>query len=66
MKDAYVAALVEDMNGKFDLIMETLKPIQADVAQLTYDVAILKDESKLWRALYKDHECRITVLEKAV
>ena len=63
MKDAYVAALVEDMNGKFDLIMEFLSPLQQDVRELKHGMSEVKYELKLIGSLCRDREVRIRAVE---
>ncbi|HSW81497.1 MAG TPA: hypothetical protein VLG40_03810 [Candidatus Saccharimonas sp.] len=40
----YVAAILEDINSKFDFLVEIVMPMQKDVASLKDDVAMLKDD----------------------
>ena len=47
MKDRYVAVLLEDINWKFDFLVEIVQPMQKDVMQLKEDVADLKNEMRL-------------------
>jgi outer membrane murein-binding lipoprotein Lpp len=55
--DNYTAILLEDMNDKFDLIMEAIRPLQtlpAQVARLGEDVAELKSDMKVVKAAITD------------
>lgn len=55
--DDYTAILLEDMNDKFDLIMEAIRPLQtlpAQVARLGEDVAELKSDMKVVKAAITD------------
>lgn len=67
MKDNYVAMLLEDMNGKFDFILENIVPdvqtLKQDVRQLKTDMRAVKADIHVLKALYNDHQKRLGVLE---
>lgn len=75
MKDDYVAVLLEDMNSKFDAVIESVSGLATDVKelkQLIPDVTELKSDVKVIKAAVtdqttklNDHETRITVIEAA-
>ncbi|HXH26747.1 MAG TPA: hypothetical protein VNG90_02545 [Candidatus Acidoferrum sp.] len=72
-KPHYTDVLLEDMNGKFDAIMEMLIPMREElneVKKLTAEIPELKTDIKIIKAVLtdsgkqlQDHERRITRLE---
>jgi len=75
MKDDHVTVIIEDMNSKFDAVIESVSGLTTDVKELKKiipDVAELKDDVKVIRVAVtdqtkqlNDHETRITSLEAA-
>lgn len=71
----YQGALLEDINHKFDVILEYLAPLASlprdvsqlkdDVSQLKTDVATIKLVVTGQSSQLKNHEGRITTLEQA-
>ena len=55
--DNYTAALLEDVNGKFDRLIEILQPfpqMQKDIAVIKDDVAELKTDMKVVNHAFKE------------
>ena len=71
----YEGALLEDVNHKFDVILEYLGPlasVPSDVAQLKTDMGDVKADVKTIKAVItnqssqlNNHETRITKLEQS-
>lgn len=69
----HIAVLLEDMNSKFDFLVELIVPLTvlpAQVAQLTADMNELKADLVITKRVLgdhsttlKDHEYRLTHLE---
>ena len=58
MKRDYMAILLEDMNHKFDIIMEAIQPLPTllrDMAVLKTDVDDIKADIKIIKAAVTDH-----------
>jgi hypothetical protein len=67
--DHYEGALLEDMNHKFDVILEYLTPlasVPSDVAQLKDDMTVVKADIKTIKAVVTNHEGRITKIERVI
>lgn len=72
--DRYQAVLLEDINHKFDAIMEgqaAMASVPGDIAQLKSDMIEVKTDIKTMKAVLtghssqlNDHETRITTLEQ--
>jgi hypothetical protein len=69
----YIGALLEDINDKLALILETVVPMQKDVMQLKKDMTGAKSHLGAVENLLRshdrdiiDHEHRITSIEKTV
>lgn len=76
-KKSYHDVVLEDINGKFDTLLEIVVPMQRDVATLKEDVAVLKEDVAELKSDVRtikaaltvtstqvhDHERRITNLE---
>ncbi len=62
-------AILEDINGKFDFVIENIVPdikdMKKNIAELKEDVGELKIDMKAVKAGVKNHEQRITTLEIA-
>jgi hypothetical protein len=75
MKSDHVYALLEEMNGKFDFIVEVVQEMRLNMvwkAEFDEFRREMRQEHEIFRAVAKDiskmvakHEKRITVLEKA-
>jgi hypothetical protein len=73
MKDDHVAVLLEDMNSKFDVVIESvsglasgvkeLKQLIPDVTELKSDVKVIKAAVTDQTTQLNDHENRITAIE---
>ena len=73
MAKDYTDILLEDMNGKFDLLLELMTPLkqmQSDIKVTKEDVAELKTDVRIIKAAVtdsshqvRDHNKRITKLE---
>lgn len=74
-KDDYTKVLMEDINGKFDLIMEMVTPMRKELAEIRVivddipemknDIEVIKKVVKETNVQVHDHEQRIAKLEKA-
>jgi|GEM_PF-3104328 peptidoglycan hydrolase CwlO-like protein len=62
----YVAALVEDINSKFDLLVEIVVPMQKDVAVLKEDMKILKKDMREVKADIKTLQTALTATNKDI
>ena len=66
--DHYVGALLEDINHKFDAIMEgqqAMASVPDDIAQLKNDMFDVKNDMRAITAVAKDHDKRLVGLETA-
>ncbi len=74
-KKNYTDVLLEEMNGKFDLLLEAISPLKdmqndmflmkEDISELKTDVKIIKAEVTDTNVQVIEHEARITELEAA-
>lgn|GEM_PF-1072776 len=74
MSDDYATTLLEEMNGKFDILVESVSDINhlvKDIPVLKADMAEVKSDVKIIKAVLTDHshqiqnhELRITNLEQ--
>ena len=73
MKDDHVSVVLEDMNGKFDAVIDSvsglasgvkeLKSLIPDVADLKGDVKVIRNAVIDQTSQLNDHEDRLTNLE---
>lgn len=68
----YTNVLLEDINSKFDLLIEiilpmskTVKQLQQDITQVTSDVTVIKKVVRDHSGTLHNHKYRITRLESA-
>ena len=68
MKNDYLIAMVEDIQSKFDFVLEVIVPdireMKADIRIMKKDIEELKADSRAHNLWLNDHERRIKVLEK--
>ncbi len=71
-KDKYIGVLLEDVNSKFDLIIELVTPLPVAIAQLQDDMRIVKSDVAVIKRVVgdhsitlKNHEHRLQKLEAA-
>jgi len=61
--DHYHGALLEEIRDDVKSLAEAFKTMRQDINVLKSDISEMKVEADLWRALWRDHETRITNLE---
>jgi hypothetical protein len=69
MKPEYYGAILEDIQRKFDTVLEIIIPdiqsMKRAIIDIQADIADMKAQLATDRARLKDHEARITTLEAA-
>ena len=66
MADENLRPLIEDVNRKVDLLVETLSPVPARAERIEETLDEVKEDVAVIREVVKDHSPRLTAVEGRV
>lgn len=55
IKNNHIDVLLEDVNSKFDTIIELVRPLPDAITQLQHDVKNINTDASVMKAVVRDH-----------